>query len=78
MLTRTIERWKALNPEAMYQSGSPAALFYALQDARRDLLALADLLCLAAYPRRGTAEESMSIQDFAEIVQSAIPLHTLA
>jgi hypothetical protein len=74
-MTRTLSTWKAINPQLMYDEGSKAALFYALEDAKADLLVLAELLVRAAYPRRGTPDESMTIQDFANIVQAVLPLH---
>lgn len=52
---------------------SPAAIQYALADAKADILTMAKLLCEAAYPRRGTPEEKQSILDFAEKVQALIP-----
>jgi len=52
---------------------SPAAIQYALEDARADILTMARLLCEAGYPRRGTAEEGQTIYDFAQKVQSLIP-----
>lgn len=51
---------------------SPAAIQYALADAKADILTMAKLLCEAGYPRRGTAEESQSIYDFAAKVQALI------
>lgn len=52
---------------------SPAAIQYALADAKADILTMAKLLCEAGYPRRGTPEESQSIYDFAAKVQTLIP-----
>lgn len=72
-LTRTISRWKGMNPDVM-ADGSKAALVYALKDARADILALSELLIRAAYPRRGTDDARMDIQQFSEIVQSLIAL----
>lgn len=51
---------------------SEAAIFFALTDAREDILTLARLLCEAGYPRRGTKEQTRDIYDFAERVQSLI------
>lgn len=52
---------------------SPAAIQYALEDARADILTMARLLCEAGYPRRGTPEENQTIYDFAQKVQMLIP-----
>lgn len=75
-MNRPIERWQICSPSAMAQQ-SVAAVTYALEDARHDILELHDqnkrlraLLMAAAYPRRGTEEEAMTLQDFANLVQS--------
>lgn len=52
---------------------SPAAIRYAFEDARSDLLTMARLLCEAGYPRRGTPEERMTMLEFAQKVQALIP-----
>lgn len=52
---------------------SPAAIQYALADAKSDILTLTNLLCEAGYPRRGTPEASQDIFDFAAKVQALIP-----
>ena len=52
---------------------SPAAIYYALDDARADILTMAKLLCEAAYPRYGTDEETQSITGFASKVRRLIP-----
>ena len=52
---------------------SPAAIQYALADAKADIITMAKLLCEAGYPRRGTAEETQSIDDFSAKVQALIP-----
>lgn len=70
-LTRKLERWKGTNPDAM-EDGSKAALVFALKDARQDILTLAGLLAVAAFPRRGTAEESITIDQFASLVQGVL------
>lgn len=69
-----MSRWKKISPRAMHDTGSKAALYYALEDARADILTLSSLLERAAYPRRGTADETMTLQQFAEIVQAVLPL----
>lgn len=73
-MKRTLECWLAMDPQVMHDTGSKAALFYALQDAIRDIETLARLLTRAAYPRRGTPDESLTIEQFAAMVQEVIPL----
>lgn len=75
-MNRPIERWQVCSPSAMSKQ-SLAAITYAFEDARHDILELHEqnkrlraLLMAAAYPRRGTEEESMTIHDFAQLVQS--------
>lgn len=51
---------------------SRSAIMFALDDARNDILLLSKLLCMAAYPRRGTEEEFMTLADFASKVQAVI------
>jgi len=71
-LKRKITGWAECSPKAMSQM-SEAAIQFALEDARADILTMGALLCEAGYPRRGTAEENMSMQDFANKVQAIIP-----
>jgi hypothetical protein len=52
---------------------SENAIYFALSDARDDILTMARLLCEAGYPRRGTDEEGRDIYAFAERVQKLIP-----
>jgi hypothetical protein len=82
-MNRSIDRWNVCNPSAMAQQ-SIAAITYAFEDARHDMLELAqqnkrlrELLRISAYPSRGTDEESLTIYDFAQIVQSAYTLDQL-
>ncbi len=70
-LQRKLSQWANCSPGAMSQM-SPAAIQFALADARADILTMAKLLCEAGYPRRGTFEESQSMLDFAEKVQALI------
>ena len=71
-LQRKLTQWIECSPEKMSKM-SPAAIEYALADARLDILTMAKLLCEAGYPRRGTPEEFQSIYDFAAKVQTLIP-----
>lgn len=47
------------------------------REAADEIERLRELLRMAAYPRRGTAEESMTLQEFADIVQSAYTIEQL-
>ena len=71
-LQRKLTQWTGCVPEEMAKM-SPAAIQYALADAKADIITMARLLCEAAYPRRGTVEETQSIYDFAAKVQALIP-----
>lgn len=51
---------------------SSAAIQFAIEDAKSDILELAKLLCQAGYPRRGTSEQTQDIYEFAEKVQALI------
>ena len=82
-MNRSIERWKLCLPSAMSQQ-SNAAITYAFEDARHDIIELDDqnkrlrsLLKMAAYPRRGTEEESMDIFTFAKMVQEIYTIEQL-
>lgn len=71
-LNRKLTQYRDGNPKAM-ATMSPAAIQFAFEDSKEDILTLARLLCQAAYPRRGTPEETMTMQRFAEKVQAVIP-----
>jgi molecular chaperone GrpE (heat shock protein) len=82
-MNRSIERWSVCSPLAMANQ-SNAAIKYAFEDARHDILELHDqlrraknLLKIAAYPRRGTNEESMLMIDYAELIQSVYTIEQL-
>jgi len=60
----------------MASQQSEAARVYAFEDARHDILELHDqinrmrgILACIAYPRRGTKEESMNLQEYADLIQ---------
>lgn len=82
-MNRSIERWSICSPAAMVKQ-SAAAVQYAFEDARHDILELNNhnkrmraLLCMAAYPKRGTKEEELDIAEFAKIVQSVYTVDQL-
>jgi hypothetical protein len=71
-LRRPITTYLHCYPKAMAEDMSVAARIYAFDDMRADVITLARLLCEAGYPRRGTSEETQSMQDFANKVQKLI------
>jgi len=77
-MKRTIEQWTNCNPKEMAFHQSEAAIMYAIEDAKSDILELhrenmrlRNIARAIAYPQRGTPEESYGIIDFAKILQSA-------
>jgi len=76
-MNRSIEIWRACSPHAMATSQSAKAREFAFADAQHDILELhdkaknlAEILRAIAYPRRGTSEEHMDIQGFADLIQA--------
>lgn len=83
-MNRSIARWQACSPKALAHDQSIAAIEYAFEDARHDILELHDqnnrlrgMLMMVAYPRRGTSEESLTIQQFADLIKSAYTIEQL-
>lgn len=83
-MRRKVEQWRDCSPAAMADQMSRAAIFYAFQDAQADILELdaenqrlRDILRQIAYPKRGTAEEKMSLQEFADMIQQTYTLDQL-
>ena len=77
-MKRQIEVWAGCDPKAMAENQSKAAIMFALQDAKADIVELhAEMLRFKniaraiAYPQRGTPEESYNLMDFAKLIQSA-------
>jgi hypothetical protein len=77
-MRRSIETWANCDPKAMAYNQSAAAVQFALEDARADILELhADMLRFKniaraiAYPQRGTHEETYGLTDFIKLIQSA-------
>jgi len=68
-MERSVERWRKSEPESM-AGQSKAAIAYAFSDAKSDILAMAEILRIAAYPRRGTQEENLTIFELAEMIQA--------
>ena len=57
---------------------SAAAIMYALEDAKKDILKMAEALQVIGYPRRGTYEEMMDLDDVAKYVQDNFGLSDLS
>ncbi len=70
-LNRTIKGYSQSVPKEQAKM-SEAAVMYALDDARHDILVLASLLARIAYPRRGTADEHRPVQIWANEIQQVI------
>lgn len=70
-LNRTIKSYALCKPEAMAVM-SPAAIRFAFQDHKDDVMTLASLLTRIAYPKRGTLDESKTVQEWATEIQSVI------
>jgi hypothetical protein len=75
---RSIDKWKKCNPQTMATEQSNAAIQFAFEDAKADILELHEenkrlrkIMQIIAYPRRGTHEESYGILDMAKLIQSA-------
>lgn len=82
-MERKITQWANCSPDAMSRM-SQAAIFYALDDAKRDILKLdaenkqmREILRQIAYPKYGTGESSMDVQDFADAIQAIYTLEQL-
>lgn len=77
-MKRSIESWRGCDPKAMAQNQSEAAVMFALQDAKADILdlhaenmRLRNIARAIAYPQRGTPEEGYCLMDFSKLLQSA-------
>ena len=83
-MKRKLSQWQGCDPNTMAYKMSDAAKFYAFQDAKADILELnaenqrlRDILRQIAYPKRGTAEESATLQDFADMIQATYTVDSL-
>lgn len=83
-MKRDIQRWKNCDPRAMAEM-SEAAVFFALEDAKADILELYEenkrfrnIMRIIAYPRRGTHEEGYNTMDMAKLLQSAYTAEQLS
>lgn len=77
-MKRTLEQWELCDPKAMARDMSEAAIMYALEDAKADILELhkemlrfKNIARAVAYPQRGRPEGSYNLMDFAKVLQSA-------
>ncbi len=71
-MKRPLESWANCDPDAMSRM-SEGAIYYALSDAKADILKMAALLKRIAYPKRGSADEQMDIFHAAEMIQAEMP-----
>ena len=83
-MERKIEGWRRCSPQAMAYEMSRAAQYYAFKDAQSYIIELheenqrlREILRQIAYPRRGTCEETMSLQDFAEHIKATYTIEQL-
>lgn len=77
-MKRTIDQWANCCPKTIAREQSEAAIQFALEDAKADILELCrenqrlrNIARAIAYPQRGTPEEGYGIMDFAKLLQSA-------
>lgn len=75
-MKRRVVIWEKCNPVAMARQ-SECAIMYAFQDATSDILKMAEVLRVIGYPRRGTKEETMDIEDIAKYVQTNFSMDDL-
>ncbi len=75
-MERSVTRWNNLDPEVMALQ-SKASIAYALEDAKKDILSMARILKVAAYPRKGTIEMTMDEYDLATMIQHYFSLEDL-
>lgn len=71
-LERKLTGWRDCSPKEMSKM-SEAAIQFALEDARKDLLTMGALLVKIGYPRRGSYEDGWTVYDIAKQVHSLIP-----
>ena len=76
-MKRQVKRWVNSSPAAMAKQ-SESAIMYAFQDAKDDILKMAEALRAIGYPRRGTTEEAMDLDEIAKYVQANFSLDDLA
>jgi len=76
IMRRKVSQW--VNSDTVQMSKmSQNAIMFALSDAKLDIIEMAGILENIAYPRIGTKEESMTLQEFAEIIQRKYSLDEL-
>lgn len=68
-MRRTFEQWNGCDPKAMAQQ-SEAAIRFAFEDAKADILKMAEALRTIGFPRRGTPEADMDIYDVGRYIES--------
>ena len=75
-MKRTVSVWKNSDPATMAKQ-SEAAIMYAFQDAKEDILRMADMLRIIGYPILNTYEEDMDLADIKEFVRTNFSLEEL-
>ena len=76
-MERKIKQWVDCNPLAMSKMSTNAIIF-AFEDAKKDIIEMAKILDAIAYPRRGSKDEEMTLQDFANLIQSKYTMNDLS
>ena len=67
-MKRSATVWKNSDPAAMAKQ-SEAAIMWAFQDAKEDILRMAEALRVIGHPHNNTWEEDMDYEDIARFVQ---------
>lgn len=82
-MRRSLKTWNLCNPSSMTEQ-SPAAIRYAFEDARADIIELATdlermklMLSRIAYPARNTPDEFADLNMFAAEIQEMWSLEDL-
>ena len=68
-MKRTFEQWNNCDPKAMAQQ-SEAAIRFAFEDAKADLLKMAEALRTIAFPKRGEPESYWDQYDIGRYVEA--------
>jgi hypothetical protein len=68
-MKRKFEQWNSCDPKAMAQQ-SEAAIRSAFEDAKEDILKMAEALRNIGYPKRGSLESDWDQYDIGRYVES--------
>jgi len=66
---RKVKQWANCRPNEMAHSQSDSAKQWAFSDAKETIVEMASILLRIAYPRRGTKDAEMDINDAAILIQ---------